>query len=188
MEKLELFNYALDLLNIEPLTEEQLENPAEGQDTTVPDTLNRFYGTALRKASRERDWTFLRVKLDLGEDLGPMAGYRHSYSLPKGLFRLCWADGEYSQVGNKLATNGSDEAYGIMDELPDEGVPEDFYELVGSYLAFLASTRLSSGDQKAATILTIYTQLLQNLMFTDASSSKRSFINREGRDAYFRNL
>lgn len=178
MEKLEIFNIALELLNIEPLTDDYL-TPEEGADTTVPDTLERFYGMALRKASRERDWTFLQEKLDLGNDLGPMAGYAHSYSLPEGLYRLCWADGEYSQIGDKLATNGSDEAYGIMDTPPEAGVPEDFWELVAIYLAFIASSRLSSGDQKASTILTIYSHLLSNLILTDARSSKSTYMNRE---------
>ena len=142
MNKLEIYNMALDFCGQEPLT--QL-NTKSADKTPTERTLDTWYGSALRKASREFSWPFLEVSLELESDLGSGHGYKHSYELPYGALILTWADGNnYERIGDKLYTDGKAEAYGIVpDTMPDNGVPEDFYDLVAIALAYYASVRLS---------------------------------------------
>lgn len=153
-----------------PLTEEQLKDTAMHPDVQI---LELHLGTAIRKAMRERDWTFLEVPLELGEDLGCMAGYGHSYQLPEGLFRLTRADGIYRVVGDKLFTNGMPLAFGIMQTLPDSGVPEDFYDLVGFALAYFASSKLSPGDTKYQIALADYERIKEMMIANDVTCQVR---------------
>lgn len=142
MDKLEIYNMALDFCGQEPLAKLNGESSAK---TPTERTLDNFYGTALRKASREHAWPFLEVSLELASDLGPGHGYAHSYELPYGSLVLTWAEGDrYERIGGNLYTDGKPEAYGIIeDSMPDNGVPEDFYDLVAIALAYYASIRLS---------------------------------------------
>ena len=168
MDKLRVYNIALAIFNIEPLTEDQLKDTEGHPEVQI---LDLHYATALHKAMRERAWTFLEQRLDLGDDLGPECGYMHSYQLPTGLFRLTRADGIYRQVGNRILTNGRPLAYGIMQTPPDMGVPEDFYELVGFALAYFASAKLSPGDTKYQIALADYQQVLSGMIMNDVQDS-----------------
>ena len=178
MDKIEVFNMALDILNIEPITSEEL---SAGTDPIVK-SLNRFYGTALRKASRECDWSFLTEVRSLeGEDLGAKRGYRHSYELPDNLFRLIGAEGgDYIRVGSLLLTNGSPTIYAI---LLDEGkkniffgnddlIPEDFWELIAYALAIFLCPRLASGSNKLQEISALYNTILQGLLANEIHNEK----------------
>lgn len=173
MDKLRIFNIALTLYNMEPLTEEQLNDSDVLRKHPEVAILEIGLPIATRKAMRERCWTFLDAELELGEDLGPDAGYTHSYKLPDGLFRVTRADGIYSVKGNKLLTNGQPIAFGQMSTLPDTGVPEDFYDLIGYALALFAGPKLSSGDSKTNYAASFYSTILSSMIATDASDSIR---------------
>lgn len=155
MDKLEIYNRALDFCGQEPLV--ALSTTPEGK-SPAEKTLDQMYGTALRKASREYPWPFLEVSLELGSDLGTGHGYKHSYELPSGVEALTWADGDkYERIGGKLFTDGNPEAYGIiLDTMPDNGVPEDFYDLVSFALAYYASVRLSPDTNTRNAIWYLY--------------------------------
>lgn len=145
MTKLEIYNLALSAFNMEPLTEEDMENTERHQDVA---TLDRWFMTALRKASREHRWAFLEVKLELGDDLGAGHGYQHSYALPTGLHSITWADGDrYARIGDTLYTDGEPDAYGYMKSIiPEDSegnwidtIPEDFYDMVAMALAYFVA-------------------------------------------------
>ena len=170
MDKLRIYNIALGVFNIAPLSEEDLEDTEGHPEIQI---LDLYLPTAERKAIREREWTFLEVKLDLGEDGGPECGYKHTYKLPEGLFRLTRADGTYRVAGTTLLTNGAPHAYGIMNTLPDSGVPEDFYDLIAFALAFYASPKLSPGDTKYQIAMNDYNTILQGLIMNDVQCQIR---------------
>ena len=170
MDKLRIYNIALAVFNIAPLTEEQVKEPEGHPEVQI---LDLHLPTAIRKAMRERDWTFLETRLDLGKDGGPESGYEHTYSLPEGLFRLTRADGTYRVVGTKLLTNGGPFAYGIMQTLPDTGVPEDFFDLVAFALAFFASPKLSPGDTRYQIAMNDYNTLLNSMVMNDVQCQLR---------------
>lgn len=145
MTKLEIYNLALSTMNVEPLTEEDLESTDRHQDVA---TLDRWFGTALRKASREHRWPFLEVELELGDDLGGGHGYAHSYQLPDDLHSITWAEGtRYITIADCLYTDGEAEAFGLKKSIiptDDEGnyvdyIPEDFYDLVALALAYYSA-------------------------------------------------
>lgn len=181
MDKLRIFNMALNVFNQPPLTQEQLDDKESIKQHPEIQTLELFYLPALRKAMREHPWSFLDVELDLGEDLGPKGGYAHSYVLPEGLFRLTRADGTYEVHENTLFTNGRPVAYGQMSEVPDT-VPDDFEYLVALSLAVIASPKLSSGDQKVNYAAQFYDSLLLSMELNDAQNARRD--NREIIDGY----
>jgi len=162
MEKLEIYNKALDLCGQQPLEAEDLEK--EEKDQTVK-TLDTWYPTALRKASRELSWPFLEVQLQLGEDEGAGHGYEHSYPCPDDTEALTWAQGdEYQRIGNKLFTNGEGEAWGIRKDIMPDSVPDDFYDLVAIALAYYASVRLSPDTNTRNAIYYLYQDRRDELM------------------------
>lgn len=175
MNRFEVYNLALNILNIEPL--EEGTDISRSSDDPVVKTLNGFYGTALRKASREHDWSFLMERIVLADDMGPEAGYSHSYRLPDNLFRLCHAEGgDYRRFGDTLATNGDPVIYCITMDTSSKGdvifgndslIPDDFWELVAYQLAIHASVRLTAGDAKTQTIATLYNSLRSTLVMND---------------------
>lgn len=186
MDRIDVYNLALETLNIEPLA--STTDLTSSSTEPIVKTLNTFFGTALRKASREHNWSFLTERIELeGDDNGAMGGYRHSYALPDDLFRLCGADGgDYRRVGNMILTNGRPIIFAITLDKDrrnnyyfgqEELVPDDFWELVAYELAILASTRLSSGDSKTQIIASIYNDLLQTLISNDVKNESH-FITR----------
>ena len=163
-ERLDIYNKALSVFNIAPRTEDDLKD-TEGHPEIQ--TLDMFFPTALHRAMYERTWTFLEKRLELGDDLGAECGYRHSYDLPEGLLRLTRAEGIYRVVGTRLLMNGRPLAYGIMQTLPDSGVPELFYSLVAYALAVLVSPKLSPGDTKYQIAEGNYQRILELLVRND---------------------
>ena len=173
MDKLRIFNIALEVYNRPPLTEEQLDDKEAMKAHPEIMTLETLLPVALDEAKRAWHWSFLDTELELGEDQGPKEGYTHSYRLPEGLFRLTRADGIYKRVGNMLLTNGRPLAYGQMAGVPDSGVPEDFDHLVAYALAMFAAPRLSSGDQKAQYASEFYQTLLTRMRLNDTQDERR---------------
>ena len=182
MDKLRIFNIALAIFNIAPLTEETIKDTEGHPEVQI---LELHLPTALRKAMRERDWTFLERPLELGDDKGEQGGFRHSYALPEGLFRLIRADGHYRISGNVLLTNGMPVAYGIMQTLPDTGVPEDFFDLVAFALAFFASPKLSPGDTKFQIAMNDYNTLLTSMVMNDVQCNLREGREEANGDGYY---
>ena len=161
MDKLDIFNKALAVFNIAPIGEDEI------QDSRNPDiaVLNLHLGTAIRKASREFDWSFLVSELSLSEDMGPHGGYQCSYKLPDNLFRLTSADGSrYRRVNNWLLTDGKGIAYGILDNYEEWKAPEDFWELVAYNLAIFASAKLSPGDDKVKMAVAMHDSILATMI------------------------
>ena len=173
MDKLHIFNTCLTVYNIAILTEEQLQD--EDAKKAHPDimTLEVLLPVALHKVMREYAWSFLDVRLELGEDLGPRDGYRHSYNLPPDCFRVTRADGLYRVVGSVLLTNGRPIAYGQKTELPDSGVPADFDDLVAYALAIFAGPKLSPGDAKVQLASTFYQTLVTGMALNDSQNAMR---------------
>ena len=173
MDKLDVYRQALLVFGYQAtITEEDLEAEDKSGHPEIQ-TLDLMYQTALEMVMRERAWSFLETKLDLGKDLGPEPGYEHSYALPAGLFRVTWADGVHRVAGGRLLTNGEAVAYGQMLEVPDSGVPAGFTTLVAYALAILASAKLSPGDQKAGLASSLYQRMLQTMMLSDIYGQSR---------------
>ena len=170
MDKLRVFNIALQVFNMAPLSEEELEADDRSEHPEI-EVLELLYTDALRRVMRERNWTFLEERLELGDDLGGMDGYRHSYKLPEKLFRITRADGIYRVVKGLLLTNGRPVAYGQMLDVPDAGVPDDFEGLVAYALAIEASGKLSPGDSKLQFAMTLYNTRLLNMMLNDVQGN-----------------
>ena len=181
MDKLRIFNIALNAFNMALLTEADLESEDKEEHPEI-ETLELLLPDSINDVMRERNWTFLEARLDLGEDLGAVDGYRHSYKLPDGLFRITRADGIYRVVGSRLLTNGRPVAYGQMSKLPDTGVPDDFDSLVAYALAIRASAKLSPGDNKIQVILTLYNNTLLHMQINDVQNQMRE--DREVADGF----
>lgn len=177
MDKLRIFNLARSVFNLPLLTEAQLteceEDPAEMAKHPDVQILELCLEPAIRKAMRERAWTFLDAELELGENKGASDGYRASYDLPEGLFRLTRADGRYRVSGGRLLTDGAPKAYGQMSKVPDEGVPEDFWDLVAYALATLAAPKISEGDNKTSYALTFYNTIRDTMVANDVQNQMR---------------
>lgn len=177
MDKLEIYNKALDLCGQEPLTQEDLES--EDKDQTVT-SLDAWYMTALRKASKEMPWSFLEVEIQLGDDGGSGHGYLHSYKLPEDIESITWASGErYQRIGDKLFTDGEPKAYGILkDIVPDTNVPEDFYDLVAIALAYYASVRLSPDTTTRNAIYYLYQDRRDEMINYSLQSERKGTLDR----------
>lgn len=177
--KLRIYNVAATVFNMRPFTKDDIE----GEDDANPNlaAFNTLLEPALYMAMREYDWSFLQSLLDIGDDLGAVGNYRHSYKLPDGLFRLCHvACGTlYRRVGDKLLTNQPEKpsAYGIIEDFDEESAPKDFWDLIGYALAFMASNSVSAGDSKANTAMGLYQKLAQNMIINDAQNGSRTLVD-----------
>ena len=185
MKRIDVYNICLDMLNIEPITEQDL---AEKVDP-VP-ILERNFGFAVLKASKEHDWTFLTEVVKLGEDLGPEGGYRHSYKLPYGLLRVVHMSGRGVVSGAKLLTDGFPRVYAIMAEKTargeflfeqDESMPEDFWQLVAYQLAMFCAPRLCRDSSVFSMIQYNYKNVLANMIESDSRNCV-NFIEQDEED------
>lgn len=173
MEKLELYNMALDLCGQAPL--EELHEEKDEKDQTER-SLDTWFKTAYRKASHEMSWPFLQCKLSFdgsegtAEDLGEKRGYEHSYRFTESIEQLTWANGDrYMRAGDFLLTDSDDEpeAWGVvkMADDPDTSVlPDDFSDLVAIALAYYASVRLSPDQTTRSSIYYLYKDRCDELM------------------------
>ena len=172
MKRIDVYNICLDMLNIEPITESDLA----GKVDPVP-ILERNFGFAVLKASKEHDWTFLTEVVKLGEDLGPEGGYGHSYRLPYGLLRVVHMTGRGVVSGSKLLTDGFPRVYAIMAEKTpkgefvfeqDDSIPEDFWQLVACQLAMFCAPRLCRDTNVFSMIQYNYKSVLANMIESDS--------------------
>ena len=185
MKRIDVYNICLDMLNIEPITEQDL---AEKVDP-VP-ILERNFGFAVLKASKEHDWTFLTEVVKLGEDLGPEGGYRHSYKLPYGLLRVVHMSGRGVVSGAKLLTDGFPRVYAIMAEKRAggavvfeqyESMPADFWQLVAYQLAMFCAPRLCRDSNVFSMIQYNYKNVLANMIESDSRNCV-NFIEQDEED------
>lgn len=180
MEKLELYNMALDLCGQAPL--DSLHDGAEKDQTEK--TLDMWFKAAYRKASHEMSWPFLISKLSFemvlntnaktptenAKDFGEMRGYNHSYLFSESPEQLSWANGDrYMRAGDYLLTDTDDEpeAWGVVEkaEEPDTtALPDDFSDLVAIALAYYASVRLSPDQTTRNSIYYLYKDRCDELM------------------------
>ena len=184
MDKLSIYNRALGAFDIPPLEVTDLDT-----NTSRPDmvgVLDLNIGPAIRKASREWNWSFLEQPLELGEDKGPKAGYKHSYNLPFGTFKLTHVEGlRYRRIGEHLLTDGKAEAYGIMEvNIPKrngsffvpEGTPDDFWDLVVFALASFIGPKLSPGDEMIKVCDFKYRTILQGMIQDECINSSGEYL------------
>ena len=152
--------------------------------------LERNFGFAVLKASKEHDWTFLTEVVKLGEDLGPEGGYRHSYKLPYGLLRVVHMSGRGVVSGAKLLTDGFPRVYAIMAEKTargeflfeqDESMPEDFWQLVAYQLAMFCAPRLCRDSNVFSMIQYNYKNVLANMIESDSRNCV-NFIEQDEED------
>lgn len=172
MKRIDVYNICLDVLNIEPITESDLSEKLD----PVP-TLERSFGFAVLKASKEHDWTFLTEVVNLEEDLGSEGGYRHSYRLPYGLLRVVHLPPNSVVSGMKLLTDGAPQIYAIVAEKnkqgeflfeQDESIPEDFWQLVAYQLAMFCAPRLCRDTNVVSLIQYNYKSVLENMKESDS--------------------
>ena len=180
MEKLELYNMALDLCGQAPL--DSLHEGDEKDQTEK--TLDMWFKAAYRKASHEMSWPFLISKLSFEmvldeetkkptetvKEFGEMRGYNHSYHITESLEQLSWANGDrYMRAGDYLLTDSDDEpeAWGVLtmaDDPDTTALPDDFSDLVAIALAYYASVRLSPDQTTRSSIYYLYKDRCDELM------------------------
>ena len=170
MDKLSIYNMALDLCGQAPILE--LHEDASEKDQTEK-SLDLWYPAAYRKASHEMPWPFLEVRLGFekedgsdsasdAKDYGESHGYKHSYKFSEEPEQMTWAEGDrFQRFGGMLCTDSDKEpeAWGIKKEVPGsdtEGMPEGFLDLVAISLAYLASVRLSPDQTTRNAIYYLY--------------------------------
>lgn len=174
MTELELFNITLSLFDRE-ITQEDLDSSTPSKEVR----LCRLYQPLAKiRAMREFDWSFLivRLQLDSQDDIGGFAEYLHGYKLPEGVFKVvhAFSDFPYEVAGGRLYTDVDDPVvYGIMDELPSEHVPQDFYELIAYALAFEIAQQLVPDGRMNEVILQRYTWASSGLISAECHNNSR---------------
>lgn len=182
MEKLELYNMALDLCGQAPL--DALHTESTEKDQTEK-SLDMWFKTAYRKASHEMSWPFLEYSLGFetvvggdsaktGDEIknyGEMRGYKNSYKFFEPVDSLVWANGSrYMRAGDYLLTDYDDspKAWGITKKKAEEpdasALPEEFADLVAIALAYYASVRLSPDQTTRNSIYYLYKDRCDELM------------------------
>lgn len=170
--KLTIFNVAGSVFNLEPFKEEELASESPSPEL---ETMKLFLPSALSKAMRETNWRFLVEKINLGEDLGPAGGYTHSFELPAGLFRICFSKTCGYELSKRVVLSyGIPELYGIMSDPDEDGIPDDFWYLVGYALAFFVSNKISPGDSKTQMAMNSYNTILLSMLQNEAYNYSES--------------
>ena len=176
MDRLSIYNMALDLCGQAPISELH-ENEAEKDQTER--SLDLWYPASYRKASHEMPWPFLEVRLgfekedessEVPRDYGESHGYKHSYKFSEEPEQMTWANGDrFQRFGGMLCTDSDDEpeAWGVKKGIPDpdsSGLPDGFLDLVAISLAYLASVRLSPDQTTRNAIYYLYTDRKSELL------------------------
>lgn len=170
MDELTVFNIALTPFNIE------LSDLAKPNDKSVR-LCRRLLPDAIRMAQREHNWTFLTVRLDMdyeddAEGVG-CGGYAHGYLIPSEVFKLVGTDIKHKVIGQRYCTDVENpEVYGMMKDVPEGGVPDDFWSLVAYALSYLLAPAIAPGANLSEEILRRYTWVAQNLI-SDESKNNR---------------
>ena len=167
MTDLELFNIALSLFDRE-VTQAELDSDNPPREVRLCQLYKPF---AVIKAMREFNWSFLIVKLymDYNDD-EPGRGFAHGYLLPDGLFKVVrnFTRYPYEVAEGKIFTDvDCAEVYGIMKELPEDHVPDDFYELIAYALAYQIAPLLAPEGRVDQVTLQKYSWALNGLLSSE---------------------
>jgi len=174
MTDLELFNLALSQFD-KQLAQSDLDATSPAKEVRL---CRQFLPMAKRKAMREFDWSFLLVKIDvdLADDDGGGHGFSHGYLLPTNLLKLVHAsyDLPYLVTGGRLYTDAENPTvYGVMQDMPLLGVPEDFYELIAYALAFQIASMLAPEGKTDQAVLQKYTWALNGLISAECHNNRQ---------------
>lgn len=173
MTDLELYNIALSLFD-RVITQEDLDSETPSKEVRL---CKLYRPLATMRVMREFDWSFLVVKLTLDyEDDEPGRGYLHGYRLPEGLLKVvhAFSDFPYEVAGGRIYLDAIDTAvYGIMEDLPEEHVPSDFYELIAYALAYQIAPLLAPEGRVDQVTLQKYTWALNGLISAECHNNMR---------------
>jgi hypothetical protein len=167
MTDLDLYKITLSLFDKE-ITQADLDSDTPSREIR----LCRLYkDLAQVRAMREFDWSFLTVKLQIDyDDDVPGRGFLHGYALPNGLLKVvrAYTKYKYEVAEGRIYTDiGEPDVYGIMADLPESHVPEDFYELIAYALAYLIAPMLAPEGRMDKVILQKYTWALNGLLVSE---------------------
>ena len=174
MTDLDLFNITLSLFDKE-ITELDLDSSTPSKEVRL---CKRYYPLAKYRVMREFDWSFLIVKLqvDSQDDDGGSRGFCHGYRLPEELFKVVqtYSDFPYEVAEGRVFTDVEDpELYGIMNELPYDFIPEDFFELIAYALAYQIAPMLAPEGRMDKVTLQKYTWALNGLVSAECNNNSR---------------
>ena len=172
MTDLELYNISLTIFDTE-ITQSDLDSETPSKEVRL---CNAYHDIAILRVMREFDWSFLIVKLTIGEDDGAGMGFLHSYELPENVLKVVHKFTEYAYeiIGGKIYTDVEDpDVYGIMTTIPISNVPYDFYELVAYALAFQIAPLLVPQSKMDQVVLQKYTWALGGLISAECHNNSR---------------
>lgn len=174
MDDLDLFNIALSLFDRE-IAEADLESKTPSKEVRL---CYKYLPFARLRAMREFDWSFLiqELELDLDNDVGGFLGFLHGYKLPENLLKVVPGDNPntYQVTAGRYFTNvDNPKVYGVMKELPEEHVPDDFYELIAYALAYQIAPLLAPGGKMDQVTLQKYTWALNGLISAECHNASR---------------
>ena len=174
MIELDLYNITLSLFDRE-IAQADLDSATPSKEVRL---CRRYFPLAKLRAMREFDWSFLVVKLqiDTSDDNGGGCGFLHGYRLPSGLLKVvhAFSDFPYEVAGGRIYTDIDNlVVYGIMDDLPESHVPQDFYELIAYALAFQIAQLLVPEGKMDQITLQKYTWALNGLVSAECHNNSR---------------
>lgn len=174
MDDLDLFNIALSLFDRE-ITEADLDSKTPSKEVRL---CNKYLPFARLRAMREFDWSFLiqELELDLNDDVGGFQGFAHGYKLPENLLKIVPSDTSTPfqvTAGRLFIDIDNPKVYGIMKDLPEEHVPDDFYELIAYALAYQIAPLLAPGGKMDQVTLQKYTWALSGLISAECHNASR---------------
>lgn len=167
--KLKIFNLCGAIFNLEPFTEESLE---EMTDSNLV-VFDSFLPSALSKAMRETNWSFLLHPVTLEESGQSFSGFEHAYKIPQGTLKIVTNTSaeKFRRIGNIFLTDGSANVFVIYKDVRNEDediIPEDFWTLVAYQLAFLVFGRYPD-TAKYQHIVNAYNTVLSSLLRTEVT-------------------
>lgn len=167
MTDLDLYKITLSLFDRE-ITQVDLDSDTPSREVRL---CKLYKDLAQVRAMREFDWSFLVVKLQMDyENDEPGRGFQHGYILPQGLMKVVrtYTKYKYEVAEGRLYTDVAEaDVYGIMTDLPEANVPEDFYELIAYALAYQIAPMLAPEGRMEKVILQKYTWALNGLMVAE---------------------
>lgn len=174
MDDLNLYNMTLSLFDRE-ITQDDLDSTTPSKEVRL---CKRYHDIAILRVMREFDWSFLvtRIPIDEEDDAGQDYGFIHGYKLPAGLLKVVHAFTDYPyevREGRIYTDHYKPPVYGIMEDLPAEGVPLDLYELIALALAFQIAPLLVPEGRIDQIILQKYSWALNGLIAAEARNNSR---------------
>jgi hypothetical protein len=174
MTELELFNITLSMFDKE-LTQSDIDSVTPSKEVRL---CIRYKEIAIVRAMREFDWSFLIIPLVM--DYTPLDvdhfGFDYSYTLPTGVLKVVhnFTDYPYEVKRGILHTDTFEPVvYGIMEDLPEDGIPLDFYELIAMSLAYQIAPMIVPDGKLDKVIFQKYTWALNSLISAECHNNSR---------------